>query len=345
MDTCLRRHALQGGKWRYTTESGKRISDQKTVKRLDALRMPPKYSDVCFSPSDTANLQATGRDAKGRLQYRYHAAHTARSAQRKFARLLKFAKVLPKIRKDLELSGGGSSEKQQSVAQALRVLDLCHFRVGNPQYLRENESYGLSNLTTGHVQLRGKEARISFKGKTGKQNTCSIRDPQVVQFLRQRTHKHKRRVQGNEPLFSYASAHGDKRVGILPMDINVALKKYGDISAKDFRTWQANLTYARALMDQDLEAPRAGTRKDTQRRIRQALQTTAERLYHTPSVCKSNYLHAGITDLYRDNEARFSEFARAYGRLSTKASEMQKQHKMETALYNILRHLHGETTK
>lgn len=265
----------------FRSPRGAVIRDKNELARLRKMALPVQYRDVCYATDPQATVQAVGRDHKsGRLQYRYHARHTAAQGRKKFARLLKFAKLLPPLRKairrTLQATRARGRSKEHVTHQALRVLDQCRFRVGNPMYLQNNQSHGLSNLDSRHVRLKPSEATIEFKGKAGQLNTCVIRDKDTLQYLRHRIRGGGRAA---SRLFEYVGDSG-KTVGLHPQDVNRALRAHGDITAKDFRTWQANLYFVEARIRGD----------DVPESVRHA----AAQLYHTPAVCKSSYLHPAL---------------------------------------------------
>ena len=182
----------------FRSPRGAAIRGKAELARLRKAALPAHYRDACYAPSASAAVQAVGRDPKsGRLQYRYNEKHTTAQTRRKFARLLKFAKLLPPLRRAVrrQLRAGGArqrSEKEHVTHQAIHLLDQCRFRVGNPMYLASNASHGLSNLDASHVKKLGAgEAIIEFKGKAGQLNTCTVRDKDTLAYLR-----HRRRLAG-----------------------------------------------------------------------------------------------------------------------------------------------------
>ena len=297
---------------------GALVRDAATLARLRKYAMPVAYTDACYAPSPTATIQATGRDAGGRLQYRYHASHAQKQSRGKFARLLKFAKLLPPLRKSIraQLRQGRSDDKAHVAHQALHLLDQCRFRVGNPMYLERNQSHGLSNLETQHVKLGKRAATIEFRGKAGQLNTCTVHDPDTLRYLGQRLQgggtTGKKQKPQKKLLFEYTGARGGAHQ-ILPSDVNRILRQHGDITAKDFRTWQANLFYMQAVLEGRTPA--------------QALEFAATKLYHTTAVCKSNYLHPDLIAL-------------DVGTLRQKAGQRGKgTEALERCLYRLLQYL------
>ena len=340
---CIRRRYPRGAKSapQYVDHRGRAVKDPATLRRLAALRVPPAYHNVCYESNAAARLQVTARDAKGRRQYRYSEAQVRRSAGQKFRRLLRFAKLLPQIRRatTTALAGGGQLDsKAYNVDQAVRLLDQCHFRVGNPKYLRENKSYGLSNLEVGHVDAA--KGEIAFRGKSGQANRCTVTDPQSRAFLRQAT----RRRSARERLFGYATRQG-RRAEIRPLDINRRLQEYGaDISAKDFRTWHANVELLRYLAAAPPPPLSGGGAKagPAAAAVRWAVERTAAKLNHTPSVCRSNYLHPLVVEMYRDRPAEFRRALAPFRRLPAGTGEARQLRSLEAIFHGMLKRFHRE---
>ena len=272
---CLQQDArgtiLRGG--------GQPVKDKATLARLRKVKLPTAYTEVCYAKDPNATVQASGRDAHGRLQYRYHAKHVHKAARDKFQRLVKFAKLLPALRRSVKARLTSSAATKDEVAhQAIHLLDQCRFRVGNPMYLARNNSHGLSNLQGKHVKSLGPhQATVEFSGKAGQLNSCVVRDKDTLRYL----HKRLRAGGAEDRLFEYTSSKG-KPAQLHPMDVNSTLKQYGDITAKDFRTWQANLFF--------VEARKSGDS------ITDSVKHAATKLYHTPAVCRSNYLHPAVVE-------------------------------------------------
>ncbi len=348
---CIRRRYPQGKSKapQYVNHAGRAIRDKATVQRLNSLRVPPAYHNVCYESNPRAKLQVTARDAKGRRQYRYSEAELRRSAGSKFRRLLRFAKLLPAIRKSTTsaLAGGGGSgpgldSKSYNVDQAVRLLDQCHFRVGNPKYLKDNKSYGLSNLEVGHVNAS--KGEIAFQGKSGQQNKCTVTDPQSRAFLRQAT----RQRSAKDRLFGYATRQG-RRAEIRPLDINRRLQEHGkDISAKDFRTWHANVELLRHLAaeagDRRLRAggdsAKTRTHKESAAAVRRAVERTAVKLNHTPSVCRSNYLHPLVIEMFQERPDEFRTALAPFRRLPASASDARQLRSLEAIFHGMLKRFH-----
>ena len=288
--------------------------------------MPGHYTEVCYNPQSTAAIQAIGRDPKGRWQYRYHSSHTKKTASHKFSHMLHFAKQLPLLRREeiqrRSLQGGGQPlSKADNVGAAIHLLDQCHFRVGNPMYLAQNDSRGLSNLQGRHVKLSGKKANIEFKGKTGQMNRCEVTDPAMVAFLRAKKGK------AHEELFRYTNKRGETSV-LRPNDVNQVLRRY-NVNAKDFRTWKANCYLVQEL----LRGKRVLEEKERMERLKRVVEHVAEKMCHTPQVCRSHYLHPGVMDLYLQQDVE--KYRKMW------KGERRGKYAVEKVLVQILKKIHS----
>jgi len=285
--------------WNYFDAKGKLISDQKTIDRCNKLVLPPAWEDVWISPDAKANLQATGKDAKGRLQYRYHENWTKARAEEKFDSMTGFAQTLTLIRKkvdsDLKLEG---MPKDKVVALIVRLIDLYHFRVGNDEYAKTNESYGLTTLKEGHMTLdrsasaEGEmDAIFEFKGKSGKMWKRRIWEDDLVLLIKASGEVGGRKK--NQDLFRYEDKNGND-FDIKSNHINEYLdditSNHEKVTAKDFRTWAATWKTAFRLSEQ-LDPDTITGRK---RILNDVIKTVSADLGNTPTVCRSSYIHPKI---------------------------------------------------
>lgn len=282
--------------WDYFDAKGRLVSDQKIINRCNKLVLPPAWVNVWISPDAKADLQATGEDAKGRLQYRYHENWTRARAEEKFDSLVGFARMLVPIRKkvdaDLKLKG---MPKEKVVALIVKLIDLYHFRVGNDEYAKMNESYGLTTLKEGHLTLdRSRNAEgvmdaiFEFKGKSGKLWKRRIWEDDLVMLI-----KASGEVGGNkkgQDLFRYEDQEGND-FDIKSNHINEYLddltSEQDKVTAKDFRTWAATWKTAFRLSEQ-LDPDTAVGRKKV---LNDVIKTVASDLGNTPTVCRSSYIH------------------------------------------------------
>ena len=276
----------------YATADGKIIRNATTLDRIRALAVPPAWTHVWICPDPRGHLQATGRDAKGRKQYRYHAAWRAHRDETKFDRLQAFADVLPVIRRrtnaHLEQPG---LPRNKVLATIVQLLEKSLIRVGNEEYVRQNQSFGLTTLRSRHVRVTGGTLSFQFRGKSGVRHSVSVNDRRLARVVKQC-----RDLPGQE-LFQYLDDAGEAQV-VDSGDINSYLKEITgqDFTAKDFRTWSGTVLAATALRD----VPPPGTKRQTERNVNVAIEAVAGLLGNTPTVCRKSYVHPGIVDAYRD---------------------------------------------
>ena len=284
------RRKRAGTGFTYLGPDGRRIADEKTLERIRKLAIPPAYTDVWICPSPTGHLQATGRDARGRKQYRYHPRWREVRDETKFARMVAFSEVLPKIRArvDADLARPGLS-RDKVLATVVRLLECTNIRVGNDEYARANGSYGLTTLRDKHVEVSGGSLRFSFKGKSGKTHEVELSDRRLARIV-QRC----REVPGEE-LFQYLDDDGTRQT-IGSGDVNDYLREISgqEFTAKDFRTWAGTLLAVTALrelgpMDTDRESKAA---------IIQVVDRVAGQLNNTRAVCRKYYIHPTVLETY-----------------------------------------------
>lgn len=223
------------GKFSYFEPSGQRITDADEIKRINALAVPPAYTDVWICPDPSGHLQATGRDARGRKQYRYHARWREVRDADKYSRLREFGQALPKLRKQLEalLAAPGFS-RDKVMATVITLLDATLIRVGNTQYARDNRSYGLTTLRSRHVEVNGSAILFQFRGKSGIEHQITVKDRRLARVI-----KRCLEIPGQN-LFQYLDEHGERHT-VSSSDVNTYLKTLtgADFTAKDYRTWPA----------------------------------------------------------------------------------------------------------
>jgi DNA topoisomerase-1 len=285
----LRRRRAGTG-FTYLDSSGRRITDRATLARIRSLAVPPAYTDVWISLHPNGHIQATGRDARGRKQYRYHPRWREVRDENKFGRMLAFSKALPLIRDRVEqdLSRPGLP-REKVLAAVVRLLELTGIRVGNDEYARTNQSFGLTTLRDDHVEVSGSTMRFEFRGKSGKLHQVSLSDRRLARIVA--------RCQAlpGEELFQYVDDEGVHQT-IGSSDVNGYLRAITgeDFTAKDFRTWSGTLLAAAALEDLG-PAPSEREAKST---IVAAIDRVAERLNNTRTVCRKYYVHPAVVDAY-----------------------------------------------
>jgi DNA topoisomerase-1 len=283
-----RRRAGKG--FTYCDPGGSRISDAAILKRIKALAVPPAWIDVWICPKQDGHIQATGRDARGRKQYRYHGRFREVRESTKYHHMLHFAESLPairkRIRKHLALRG---LPRKKVLATVVNLLETTLIRVGSDEYAKENKSYGLTTLKNRHVDVNGSELRFNFKGKGGKVWRLGVRDRRVAKVIRAC-----QELPGQE-LFQYLDEAG-KLCNVTSSDVNAYLKEISgeDITAKDFRTWHGTVLAAIALNEFQKFDTQAGAKKN----IREAINRVAARLGNTATICRKCYVHPEIVTTY-----------------------------------------------
>jgi DNA topoisomerase-1 len=278
--------------FRYIGADGKAIRNATELKRIRALAVPPAWRDVWICPDARGHIQATGRDARGRKQYRYHAGWRTCRDETKFDRLQAFAEVLPKIRArtaaDLRRAG---LPREKVLATVVRLLEKSLIRVGNDEYARDNGSYGLTTLRDSHVDVRGSTLRFEFRGKSGKRHAVDVSDPRLARIV-----KECRDLPGQE-LFQYLDDDGT-RLDVTSADVNQYVREIAgeDFTAKDFRTWAGTVLACTAL--RELEA--APSQAQAKTHVLNAVEAVAAMLGNTRSVCRKSYIHPAVLDSYMD---------------------------------------------
>jgi len=286
---------LRSGKlFRYLTPENRRLADSKELKRIASLAIPPAYEDVWISVKPRGHLQATGRDARGRKQYRYHAEWRQVRDSAKFDRMVAFGEALPKLRRklgrDLGLPG---LPREKVLAVIVSILDATRVRIGNTEYARDNKSFGLTTLRNRHVSfIRDGRALLNFRGKGGVQHEVLIDDKRIAQIMRRC-----QEIPGQH-LFQYVSDDGQR----CPIDsgmVNDYLRDAmgADFTAKDFRTWGATLQAITLLAARPLpDPPREAALK---REIVDVVKQVAAELRNTPAVCRKSYINPAVFDAWR----------------------------------------------
>lgn len=281
-----------GRGFKFYDSEGQRVTSQRTLSRIEHLVVPPSWENVWICPSAKGYLQATGYDEKGRKQYLYHQAWNQLCQQNKFDKLVFFAQVLPKIRqqvrKDMRLKTLG---QKKVIATVVWLLEHTLIRVGNDEYAKENNSFGLTTLRNKHVNVRGDRVKFQFVGKSGVEHKVDIDNPQVAKIIKECIE-----LPGYE-LFCFLDDSGRKRT-INSEDVNSYLKEITgeEITAKDFRTWGATLLSAVTL--QKLGQPQ--DKKELAKDLLQAIRVVAKHLGNTTSVCRSYYIHPAIYESYQN---------------------------------------------
>ncbi|CAO3359330.1 DNA topoisomerase IB [Azospirillum melinis] len=284
------RRRRYGKGFRFLWPDGTQVTEEDTLARIRKLAIPPAYKDVWICPDPDGHLQATGRDARGRKQYRYHQRWTELREGTKFGRMVEFCHALPKLRERVNADlGRRGLPREKVLAAVVRLLETTLIRVGNEAYARENRSYGLTTLRDDHAEIEGTEVRFSFKGKSGKEWNVALRDRRLARVVAAC-----RDVPGDE-LFQYLDRDG-QRHAVTSGDVNAYLREAtgADFTAKDFRTWAGTVLAAMALREfESFDSASAAKRNVTR-----AIEQVATRLGNTPSVCRKSYVHPEVLDAY-----------------------------------------------
>ena len=281
-----------GRNWRYKDSRGRAVRDAATLARIRSLAIPPAWTNVWICAVENGHLQATGRDQRGRKQFRYHRRWRTVRDETKYSRLTAFARALPKIRRrvrqDLRRRG---MPREKVLAAVVRLLEVSHIRVGNDEYARTNRSFGLTTLRNRHVRVSGARMQFQFRGKSGKVHQVNIEDQHLAKIVRSC-----QEIPGQE-LFAYRDDQ-DQPHDVGSSDVNEYLRKIagGEFTAKDFRTWAGTVLAAMALQEWRKFDSHAQARKN----IVRAIENVARQLGNTPAVCRQCYVHPAILDSYLD---------------------------------------------
>lgn len=284
------RRKRSGKGFRYTAPDGRPIRDAEELARLNHLGIPPAWTNVWICPNPQGHIQATGRDKKGRKQYRYHERWSTVRAEVKYERMVAFGEALPAIRervsRDLARAG---LPREKAIATVVALLDDTLARVGNQEYARDNDSFGMTTLRQKHVEVEGGRVAFEFRGKSGKEHHIEVRNRRLASIVR-----HYLDLPGYE-LFQYLDEHGQRHV-IQSDDVNEYLRDITgeDFTAKDFRTWGGTTQTLRSLREL------GGFESETQarRNVHEAIKVAARRLGNTPAICRKSYVNPRIIEAY-----------------------------------------------
>ena len=278
--------------FKYIGPDGRVIRSATTLKRLRALAVPPAWTNVWICPDPRGHIQATGRDARGRKQYRYHPEWRTSRDETKYDRMFAFADSLPLIRSrtsaDLVRQG---LPREKVLATVVRLLEKSFIRIGNDEYAKQNQSFGLTTMRNRHVLVKGHTLRFEFRGKSGKEHCVDVNDRHLASIVRQC-----RDLPGYK-LFQYLDDHG-RRQEVDSADVNAYLKEITgeDFTAKDFRTWAGTVLTTTALRELD----EYGSQAQAKRNVVHAIEAVSKLLGNTRTVCRKSYIHPVIIDAYMD---------------------------------------------
>src|SRR3954467_67879 len=318
------RRIRHGSSFRYVTPQGRTIRDPREMDRIRALVIPPAWKDVWIAADPRGHLQAVGRDARGRKQYRYHPKWRVVRDETKYHRLIGFAQALPSIRartaRDLRTP---RLTREKVLAAGVQLLEKTLIRVGNDEYARDNRSFGLTTLRDGHVSVNGGKVRFSFRGKSGVEHDIQLDDRRLA-----RTIKACRDLPGYD-LFQYLDEDGERHT-IGSADVNAYLKEITgeDYTSKDFRTWAGTVLAAQTLHAFE----KCSSDSEAKRNVVSAIETVAKRLGNTKAVCRKCYIHPAILEAYMDG-SMVKTLADRVRRESRKTSDLSRA---ETAVLGFL---------
>jgi DNA topoisomerase I len=310
----------------YLRPDGTRVPDPRVLRRIRSLAVPPAWTDVWICPFSDGHIQATGRDARGRKQYRYHPLFRELRESTKFEHVMGFAEALPVIRaKVREHMGLPGLPREKVLATVVRMLETTLIRIGNDDYARENKSYGLTTLMNRHVRVNGSEVRFRFTGKGGKQWSLQVKDRRIAKVV-----KACKELPGQE-LLQYVDENGELQ-DVTSGDVNAYLKKITgrDITAKDFRTWAGTVLAALALH----EVEEFDSAAQAKRNIRSAIERVAARLDNTTTICRKCYVHPEVLDAYLDRNLALEIQSRVEKELREEIGGLQPE---EAAVLAMLR--------
>jgi DNA topoisomerase-1 len=311
------RRERRGGDFAYRDCRGKPVADAKALARIRALAIPPAWEDVAICPDERGHLQATGRDARGRKQYRYHPAFRAKRDGAKYGKVAAFGEALPRVRARVEADlARRGLPRDKVLAAVVKLLDRTHLRVGNAEYAKANGSFGLSTLLDRHATFTGAKLRLRFRGKSGVKQERVVSDRALARVVRAC-----RDLPGQD-LFQYRCRDGAARGRAKPIgsaDVNDYIHKAAgaEFTAKDFRTWAGTVAAAARLAA--LEAP--DTKAAAERAVCAVIKEVAGVLGNTPAVCRKSYVHPAVLEAFARGSFPKS---RPRGRLSADETRVLK---------------------
>lgn len=285
----ITRHA-EGSSFAYRHPSGTPVRDKATLRRIRSLVIPPAWTEVWICPASNGHIQATGRDARRRKQYRYHPLWHEVRDEAKYDRLMAFGKALPQIRRRVSADlRRRNLSREKVMATIVRLLETTLIRVGNDEYAQQNGSYGLTTLHNKHAKVRGGQISFEFKGKSGKRHQIDVHDPRLARLVRRC-----QELPGQD-LFGYQDAGGAVR-DVTSGDVNAYLREIAgsDFSAKDFRTWAGTILAAVALG----ELEKFHSERQAKQNVVRAVEAVAKMLGNTPAICRRCYVHPAILESY-----------------------------------------------
>ncbi len=278
----------QGSHWAYYDEQGERVTDRSEIDRLNAVALPPAYTDAWFCKDDNGHLQATGRDSRGRKQYRYHPDYRLKRDTSKYDGCLEFGQALPKLRARVERDLRKLRlERDTVLAAVVRLLDREHIRIGNEEYARANKSFGATTLRDRHIKSSGDKLRMRFPGKGGTVHEVTVTDRNLKRVVR------RAQELPGQLLFQYVNGSGNPQA-ITSGDVNDYIRDAtgGEFTAKHFRTWGASVIFFKQML------AKAGEMRLS---IKTALEPVAEALGNTPAISRKSYVHPALVEVLQED--------------------------------------------
>lgn len=320
------RRVTRGKGFIHVRANGERVKDAAILARIRRLAIPPAWTDVWISPHENGHIQATGRDARRRKQYRYHPRWREMRDENKFGRMMDFARALPQIRRRVgrDLSRRGMP-REKVLATVVGLLEASLIRVGNDEYARQNNSYGLTTMRNRHARVTGEKIRFTFPGKSGKRHEIDVRDPQLARLVRRC-----QEMPGQE-LFCYEDEEG-RTCDVTSQDVNAYLREIAgeDFTAKDFRTWSGTVLAAIALREFEAVTHQAQAKKN----VVSAIETVARMLGNTPAICRKCYVHPEILECYLAGDTIATIRQRAAAKMERSLAQLKPE---EAAVLALLR--------
>jgi len=292
----IKRKTKKGYTYEYYDKKNTKVNEAIVKRCLEGIYIPPAHNDVKINLNNKDKVRAIGYDVKGRAQYVYNKSFKEKQSKSKFKHMIKFGesyrKIFKQISNDLYTE---TDSKNKQIAAVLKIVIDCNFRIGNDKYSKENKSYGVTTLENRHIRVKKDTVTIDFIGKKGVRNTCKVRNKKLSKNLR----KKKKTIRKNDRVFSYRVKN--RYYNVKSTDVNKYLKQFGNFTAKNFRTWGANIELISHLIQQEQEE--SETKKKKQ--VTDALKIVAEKLHNTPSVCRSNYIDPYLIDVFMKDTKRF----------------------------------------
>jgi len=268
------------------------IKDKKFIEKcLEGVYIPPAYDDVKINLNKKAKVLAIGHDDKGRSQYIYNKKFTEKMKKKKFYDLylfgLQYSKIIADINRNIKLP---EDNKLKHVCMILKLIMDCDFRVGNDEYMKQNKSYGVSTLKSKHITVNKDKVIIDFVGKKSVRNVCQVKNKTIKKHLKMK----KKTIKNNTRIFRCDG------VNIHSIDVNNYIKQFGNFSSKDFRTWSANIKLISYLMNSKSDV--------IDKEVKECVDKVADKLHHTPEVCKKNYIFTELIDFYKKDKTKFNKY-------------------------------------